>query len=289
MRLVTIVVPSYNHEKYIKEAIESIINQSYKNIELIVIDDGSTDSSPKILEKLSKEYNFKYIHRENRGLSKTLNEALSLANGEYFSICASDDRFLLDKISKQVEFLESNLEYGVCYGNVISFNDLGVNRKVDVKNGKSGWIFKDLITANIIIPAPSSIIRTDILRELGGYSEDVLIEDWDMWLRVANIYQIGYLDDYLAYYRDHNNNTYKQTYKMFKAQKKILEKWIDYKDYNQALEVWQLDWFKSLSRRGYIDEAREYMGVAIKNLFDIDTFKILLKYYLIGSKNYKKD
>jgi len=280
-KLVTVVIPSYNHQNYIKEAIESIINQSYKNIELIVIDDGSIDSSPKILDSLSKKYGFKYIHRENRGLSKTLNEALELAKGEYFSICASDDRFILDKVYKQVKFLENNLDYAVCYGNVIAFNNSGIEKRVNVKNGKSRWIFKELITADINIPAPSSMMRTHILREVGGYSEDILIEDWDMWLRVANIYKIGYLNEYLAYYRDHEKNTYKQTYKMFEAQKKILEKWSDYKYYNQALKIWQLYWFKSLSRHGYRDEAKRYIKVAIKNLFDIDTFKILLKYHLI--------
>lgn len=286
--LVTVVIPSYNHDKYIKDAVISVVNQKdYSNIEFIVIDDGSTDSSPIILDKLSKKYNFRYYHRENRGLCKTLNEALSLSSGKYFSICASDDIFISDKIVQQVKFLEKNPNYAVCYGNIIGINDFGdIESRVEVENAKSGWIFKELILGEIGIPAPSTMIRTEILRELGGYSEDISIEDWDIWLRVSEKYEIGYLNRYLACYRNHNNNTYKQSYNMFKAQKEILEKWNSYRDYNYVLEVWKLRWFKSLSRRGYIDEAKNYMGVALKNIFDIDVIKILIKYHILNfSKN----
>ncbi len=281
--LVTVVIPSYNHEKYIKDAVLSVVNQkNYNNIELIVIDDGSSDNSPAILERLSKKYKFRYISRENRGLCKTLNEALNISSGEYFSICASDDMFVEDKIAKQVRFLEDNPNYAVCYGDIIIIDDLGdIKERVKIKNAKSGWIFKELILGEIGIPAPSTMIRRDILIELGGYSEDVSIEDWDMWLRASQKYEIGYLNSYLAYYRNHENNSYKQSYKMFQAQKNILKKWESYAEYNSILKIWQLRWFKSLSRRGYIDEAKNYMEIALKNIFDKEVIKILIKYYLL--------
>ncbi len=282
--LVTVVIPSYNHEKYIKDAVLSVVKQkNYNNIELIVIDDGSSDNSPAILDRLSKKYKFRYISRENRGLCRTLNEALSISSGEYFSICASDDMFVEDKIAKQVRFLEDNPNYAVCYGDIILMDNLGeIKERVEIKNAKSGWIFKELLLGEIGIPAPSTMIRTEILRELGGYSEDISIEDWDMWLRVSQKYQIGYLNSYLAYYRNHDNNTYKQSYKMFQAQKDILKKWNSYEGYNYILEVWQLRWFKSLSRRGYIDEAKNYIGIALKNILDIEVIKILIKYHLLN-------
>lgn len=284
--LVTVVIPSYNHEKYIKEAVLSVINQkNYSNIELIVIDDGSSDNSPKILEELSQQYTFRYIRRENRGLCKTLNEALTHSLGKYFSICASDDKFMVDKVAQQVDFLESNPNYGVCYGDIVLIDEVGnIENRVTVNNAKSGWIFKELLLGEIGIPAPSTMMRTEILRELGGYSEEVPIEDWDMWLRISQKYEIGYLNSYLACYRNHDNNTFKQSYKMFKAQKEILKKWESYQEYSHVLEVWQLKWFKSLSRRGYQDEAKNYMGVALKNIFDIEVVKILIKYHLLNLK-----
>ena len=109
--LVTVLIPSYNHQKYIKDAILSVINQTYKNIELIVIDDGSSDDSPQIIRSLGKKYNFKYIIRENRGICATLNEALNMAKGVYFCGLGSDDMFFPEKIEKQVNFMLNNPEY----------------------------------------------------------------------------------------------------------------------------------------------------------------------------------
>ena len=83
--LVSVVVPCYNHEKYVKETIESIVNQTYKNIELIVIDDGSKDNSVKVIQELADKYGFTFIHRPNKGLSATLNEGIRLSKGKYFN------------------------------------------------------------------------------------------------------------------------------------------------------------------------------------------------------------
>lgn len=100
--LVTVMIPSYNHEKYIKESIQSVIDQTYSRLELIVIDDGSKDNSIQIIEEMrlaceQRFEHFQFIFRENRGLSRTLNQGLSLARGEYFSIVASDDIMLSEK------------------------------------------------------------------------------------------------------------------------------------------------------------------------------------------------
>lgn len=108
--LVTIVIPSYNHSKYVINSIQSIIDQDYDNIELLVIDDGSTDNSVEVISnfiecnKISDRfYRFKFIHRENKGLCATLNEGLKWSNGLYFSPFASDDIALPYKISYLVE------------------------------------------------------------------------------------------------------------------------------------------------------------------------------------------
>lgn len=122
--LVSIVVPCYNHANYVRETIESIVNQTYKNIELVVIDDGSTDNSVEIIQKLAKNYNFTFIYRPNKGLSATLNEGMNLSKGKYFCACAcaSDDLYIIDKIEKKVKFMEENPQYGMSYGKIIRFN-----------------------------------------------------------------------------------------------------------------------------------------------------------------------
>ncbi len=241
--LVSVIVPSYNHEKYVQETIESIVNQTYENIELIVIDDGSKDASPKIIEKLSKKYNFKFIHRLNKGLSATLNEGIGLSSGKYICVCASDDIYKLNKIEKQVQFMENNPHYGLCFGKIINFNDLGNETKNNPKHAKSGWVFKDIIYQYFTMPAVTCMIRKNVFETIGYYDENLFVEDWDMYLRITDKYQVGYLNEYLAYYRKHDTNITHQKTKIFDAQQKTLNKWKESEYYKEAKIMYELKFF----------------------------------------------
>ncbi len=106
--LVTIIVPAYNHDKYIEKCIDSIIEQTYQNIEIIIINDGSTDKTIDKIVSYAHHEKVVVIDQENKGLCKTLNVGLSLAKGDYISILASDDYLIANKLEKQVEFLEYN-------------------------------------------------------------------------------------------------------------------------------------------------------------------------------------
>lgn len=245
--LVSIVVPCYNHEKYVKETIESIINQTYKNIELIVIDDGSKDNSVSVIQELADKYGFTFIHRPNKGLSATLNEGIRLSKGKYFCACASDDIYMLDKIEKQVQFMETNPEYGMCYGKIVEFDDSGYKKEREIKNAKSGWCFEELILSNFI-PAVSQMIKRDIFEDVGNFDEDLYIEDWDMWLRIVYKYKIGYVDNYLAYYRLHSNNCSSNTLKMHLAKVTIINKWGKIRNISMEINKVNMKTFRDLSR-----------------------------------------
>lgn len=277
MPLVSVVVPCYNHEKYVKETIESIVNQTYKNIELIVIDDGSKDTSAKVIQELADKYKFTFIHRPNKGLSATLNEGVKLSKGKYFCACASDDYFALDKIEKQVLFMQEHPQFAISYGNIIKFSENSYEEKTKVKNPKSGWIFEDIIMGDTVLPAVTVMLYTNVIKELGGYDENLWIEDWDMWLRVSDKYQVGYLDEYLAFYRRHDTNISKQAIKMYEAQKKILNKWQENKNFNRYLAKWKLNWFNSLARNHKI-EARKNIKNNLKVMFTKKYLKAFIKY-----------
>ena len=103
--LVSVIIPSYNHEQYVTKAIKSVFSQTYKNIELIVIDDGSKDHSVKKILELKKRYPFKFIARKNKGLASTLNEAIKLAKGVYITFLASDDYYLPQRIEHAADHL----------------------------------------------------------------------------------------------------------------------------------------------------------------------------------------
>lgn len=275
--LVSVVVPCYNHEKYVKETIESIINQTYKNIELIVIDDGSKDNSAMVIQELADRYGFTFIHRPNKGLSATLNEGIKLSKGKYFCACASDDMYMLDKIEKQVQFMESNPEYGMCYGKIIEFDETGYKKQREIKNAKSGWIFEDLLMFNFVMPAVTTMIKKEIYETIGLFDETLFIEDYDMWLRIANKYQIGFINEFLAYYRKHETNMCKQTFKMYQAQQKILSKWSNCSTINSAKKYWYVNWFNRLARNNKI-EALKYLIFSLKYIvIDIRVLKGLIK------------
>ena len=242
--LVSVIVPSYNHEKYIEETIESIVNQTYKNIELIVIDDGSKDNSVQILEELSKKYNFNLITQENKGLSRTLNKGIKLSKGKYICLCASDDILVLNKLEIQVNFMENNPQYAIVYGKKINFYQNGLKRHINNKNFRSGNIFNDLFLQKFSIPAVSIMYKKIIFEEVGGFDTDLAVEDFDMALRIAKKYEIGYIDEYFYYYRVHDSNTINDTDKMKYNVKKTLEKWKDDENYQNAVIQNSLLYFK---------------------------------------------
>lgn len=233
--LVSVIVPSYNHEKYISECINSILNQSYKNIQLIVLDDGSKDSSVSILKKMSLEYGFHFEEQANLGLCKTLNKAIkNYATGKYISIIASDDYWKLDKIIAQVEFLEKNDDYAMVFGkaqivddNNNFFDVLGENIiDLDLQ-------FERLFLDNKVI-ASTVMIRKDILESIGGFNESSYIEDWDLWLKVAIRSKIGFINKIQGYYRRHDTNMSSNLLKMENAKTEIVKQWVNHPLYSKG-------------------------------------------------------
>jgi glycosyltransferase involved in cell wall biosynthesis len=264
MPLVSIIVPCYNHEKYVEETIESIANQTYENIELIVIDDGSKDRSSEILERLSKKYNFYFEHQVNAGLSITLNKAIKMCKGKYVSICASDDKYAFNKIEAQVRLMEQHEEYGMCYSNVYIFTDEGNVQARRLQNPEEGWVFDKIFNASFFMQAVSCFYKKNVLLELGGFDENLKVEDTDLHLRLTSRYQVGYIDDFLAYYRVHDNNTVNNKVMILKEVLKILDKWKDHPDYQEARKKHILLHFKGL----VIDNKKE----ALKLLPELVSF-----------------
>ncbi len=202
--LVSVIVPCYNHERFITTCIESIYSQTYKNIELTVIDDGSTDNSPQILKELQAKYGFNLIFQENHGIAYTLNKGYKeYSNGKYISGCSSDDFWAVDKLEKQVQFLESNQFYPMCYGKTYYVDEnSNILHNLDSANNnlKGGWIFDDIFLFKLQPPV-NYMFRTSIFSEVGYYDEDIFAEDYYMNLKISSKYTIGFLNEYLGYYR----------------------------------------------------------------------------------------
>lgn len=209
--VVTVFTLIYNtNPKFVIEAIESIKGNNYPNIQHIIIDDCSPNPEPKeIVKKWIKENKYPcefYEHETNYGLCKTLNHVLELANGKYFFGC-SDDIFMPNRIIGDVEMFESS---------DIKVDVLVSQCQYDDKNNPENNIihpyfidfdnfFEKLLNSNLI-SAPSVTLRTDTLRELGGYNEQFYIEDYEMWLRLAlNNKKFMFRNEITTCYRVHEN------------------------------------------------------------------------------------
>jgi len=235
--VVTVLLASYNHQNYVADSILSIVNQTYKNIELIVIDDGSSDSSQKIIKSLGLEYGFMSIFQENRGLSDVLNRGLKMAKGKYFISVSSDDLSLLDRVEKQVKFLENNESFGICAGNQIVIDESGLPVKKQSFLRPRKLVFEDIfLHNNSRIEAPTVMCRTDILRQVGGYNKEVHLEDLYMWLKVTNAGEVVYvMGDILAYYRKHSMNKSKDLVFMADSLESIYSEYSNHPNYKKTL------------------------------------------------------
>jgi len=274
--LVSIIVPCYNHEKYVNECISSIMNQTFKNFELTVIDDGSKDQSFKVLKDLQKKYKFNLIYQENRGISATLNRGIKeFANGKYVCFCASDDFWTLEKLDKQVTFMEKYPDLPMCYGNTyyIDDNSNPVNRVN--KNLKGGWLFEEMFTFKLHPPV-NYIFRTTIFKEVGYYDETVYAEDYYMNLKIATHHRIGYLNEYLSFYRiNFTPNKIERINKILDSHLKVIEDYKTHRLYKKAknrVYLNKLDWLS-----GFKTSKR----MAIKNLLNA-TPMIFNKRYWAG-------
>jgi glycosyltransferase involved in cell wall biosynthesis len=202
--LVSVIVPSYNHAPYIARCIESIVHQSYRHFELIVIDDGSTDDTKTVLAQLQQQYNFTLVFQQNRGVSAVLNRGITeFATGTYLTFCASDDYWAPDKLALQVQFMEQNRFYPMCYGKTWYIDEESKPLHEFMFHNdtlRGGWIFEDILLFRIHPPV-NYLFRTEVFSEIGLYDETKVAEDYDMNLRIASKYAIGFIDQCLGYYR----------------------------------------------------------------------------------------
>jgi len=186
--LVSIVVASYNHSAYIEKTIKSLASQDYSSIELIVIDDGSTDGSGELLEVLQNKYKFKLIRRSNGGLVSVVNLGISVANGEYIIIHASDDESFPSRVSAQVEIIQKYPKAGFISGNVLLVDERGENKGTALaeKNIIKEFSFEDIFLQKELVSSVACMYRLSVLREIGGISEKYKAEDPQIFLRITN-------------------------------------------------------------------------------------------------------
>ncbi|MDH5184422.1 MAG: glycosyltransferase [Gammaproteobacteria bacterium] len=240
--LVSVLIPSYNHSSYIRETIESICNQSYSSIELIVIDDGSKDETVKLINSIQiyikdNTFNFIFKHRENRGICKTLNEAISLSSGDFISIIASDDIMLPDTITTYVQSMIYSNEYMVSHGDayivnsqhVINLSELGdkTSRLCKYEKKTSGYVFEEAIRNPLHTPF-LAFYRREVFQTIGLYDESLQFEDVDMYIRLSSSFKLLYIDRPVGVHRIHNSNTSHKKHIIEGGIRSLIKKYSDF-------------------------------------------------------------
>ncbi len=199
----------YNGEKYVAEAINSIINQTFKDFEFIIIDDGSTDNSLIIVKTLSLlDERIRIIENYgNIGLAKSLNRGISLSRGKYIARMDADDISLPDRFEKQIAFLDNNPEIFALGGSVVYIDDEGRLGKLSAYPLRPQQV-KWLLFFGHHLAHPTSMFRRELfLRTEIKYNENLkTTQDFDIWVQIAERFAIANLPDVLLYYRDHKDN-----------------------------------------------------------------------------------
>ncbi|WP_336035425.1 glycosyltransferase family 2 protein [Acinetobacter bereziniae] len=282
--LVSVVIPCYNHEKFVQDSIQSVIDQTYENIELIIIDDGSKDRSVEKIQEMivacKKRFaRFEFRHRVNKGLSSTLNEALEWCTGEYYSAIASDDMLLPEKIKKQIEafaYFNKNSQniVGIFGGYHLIDND---NKIIStVLRNKKDYDFNEILSHSFDLPAPTTLLNLDAVKKVGGYAEDLKIEDWFMWLKLTERGgKLIYIDKIFVNYRSHGNNTSKNIVLMNQERQKVLSYFSEHSYYLKAKS--KLEWLEATDYL-YLDKSKALIHV--KKLLSKRPFDLFSKNFL---------
>ena len=219
MPLVSVLIPAFNHERFVQRCLDSVLEDPYPAKELIIIDDGSTDSTAeRITDWVAAhcmDLPIEYVHRENRGIAATLNELAARSNGEFLRPGASDDYLLPGGLDAQVRYLLAHPRKGVVIGDSVVVDQDG-NRMHDSGMRALHGANKDLyrsddgvrraIISRWAIGGPVALMRRSALDSVDCWSEGLRIEDWDLFLRLAACDALGFIDVSVCAYRIHGTN-----------------------------------------------------------------------------------
>ena len=205
---VSIIIPTYNRANFLGDAVASALGQDYQDIEVIVIDDGSTDETKDVLATF-RDRRLVCVRQDNAGRSRARNRAIAMARGEYITFLDSDDYYLPSKVGTQVAFLDANPEYGMAYMSGLCVDDDRQALNMTYHASISGKIYPQIaFYCPHTITLPNVIVRKEILQQVGPFDEAMQrFEDTDLWRRVSKITSIAGIDEIGCHIRTHAGNT----------------------------------------------------------------------------------
>ncbi|MHB1163463.1 MAG: glycosyltransferase family 2 protein [Minisyncoccota bacterium] len=207
--LVTVIVPCYNHRDYVTAAVESVLRQTHPAVQLVVIDDGSSDGSPELLRALAERHGFDLVLQANTGVCKALNRAIrEHARGRWVALLASDDSWEPEKLARQLARLREVPGAEFCFSQAREFADVPGDRTGPAfpRRVREGWVTR-VVTLRQHVPAGTVLFSRALYDRLGGFDEQLKEEDWDFVLRASALTPFAAVPAPMLNYRIHATNT----------------------------------------------------------------------------------
>lgn len=231
MPRVSVIIPTYNTARYLPEAIESVLKQTYQDFEIIVLDDGSNDNTKEIVMKYNDNIKNKirYIYQENKGVAVARNTAIKNARGEFIALLDADDKYYPNRLEEGIKVIGSNPGIGLVHADDMETFEDGKCIGTPKRNKRvlSGYIFKNLFTHKANISSPTVLVRKECFDKVGLFDENLTrlgCEDREAWLRIAREYRIEYINKVLAYYRHQRAGLSKNREKMMRGRYYVVDK-----------------------------------------------------------------
>lgn len=198
---VSVVVAAYNMGQYIDAAVRSVLDQTFTDLEVIVIDDGSSDDTPAVMGGFDADPRVTYVRQQNAGQPRAKNAGVRAARGRFIAFCDADDMWVRSKLEKQIHRFQINQQAGVVYSQVATIDPAGDRTGEISGDGPSGTVLNELFVKNFV-PFGTSVVRREVFDSIGMFDESLAMGiDWDLWLRAAVRWQFDFVDEPLYLYR----------------------------------------------------------------------------------------
>ncbi|APV40853.1 alpha-1,6-rhamnosyltransferase [Pseudomonas frederiksbergensis] len=233
--LVSIVASCYNMQKFVEDALKSIFAQDYPNFEVIIVNDGSSDDSLAILERLQQTYDFQLYSQPNQGVSAALNHGLRYAKGVYVATPDLDDIMLPGSVRMRAEYLDQHPNVG-CVGALVSYMDSDGNTiKQQHRDRIHTYNFDQVLRGAVVVGAPVALYRMKAMRSADFYAPKLRVQDFQMTLRIARLgYEIHELPICMSRYRRHANNLSRKYRTLLQADLEAIAPYVNHPGYQSA-------------------------------------------------------
>ncbi|MFD2095969.1 glycosyltransferase [Corallincola platygyrae] len=286
MPKVSVIIPTYNREGFIQEALDSVLAQDYPNIEIIVVDDGSTDNTAELLRPYIEQEKIIYRYQENQRQCVARNHAMSVASGEFWCFLDSDNRWLPGKLKTQVEYLLAHPQVDIVYGNNQIINEAGDITSEHNMRRYSGRIYPQMLRDNCV-SMNTVMARASCFEQHGCFDPSFKVaDDYELWLRLSAHCEYAYLPTFFAQYRVMEDQISSNKERRFTSNERALRKFqqlnpnlMPSSQWNAAFAYFYSRWARLRLSRGESKATWEMLAKALScQWYHKDTWRVLVKW-----------